>query len=151
MSTQDEKTSGHFADPLNAAEILDSLSTLETYKDVLDKINQVFPTWIVGCIKGYSSDYEYLTRNWKAVCAKANNVVPKDIVVVKYMIFDDDHAVIMMFAEILTACGYCVRRIEEIGTCETCSRGVPSQNMWELMKEHNLPVPEVWSPKCRCC
>jgi hypothetical protein len=146
-----DKTADLFLDPPDTHQILASLSTLETCKDIVDLINRVFPNWIVGSIKDYSKDYSYLSRNWKAVCKKAKNVKQTEIIVVSYMIFDKEHVAIAMFAEMLTASGYCVRRVEEIGTCEICSLGIPSRNMWTLLKENKMHVPKIWSPKCSNC
>lgn len=139
-----------FRDPANSSEILDSLKELKTLSDVIDKINETFPTWILGNLPKYSDDYSHLTRNWTIVCNKASTT-PKDIIIVQYMIFDESHGIIRLFAEILTSFGFCVRRVHEIGKCSVCDNGIPTVELWKLMKSNNLVVPDEWKSHCRNC
>jgi len=139
-----------FVDPSNASLIVEELTTLGTCKDVLDKIKSVYPEWIVTYINNYSDDYPTLTRNWNFICSKAQTT-PTKIIIVKHIKFDSFHVCVCAFAELLTIMGNCVRQEEDLGMCTVCGAAIPSQPMWQIMKEKGLDVPEVWSLKCKKC
>jgi hypothetical protein len=140
----------HYIDTPNKEEIIEKLHTLENAEEIRAFVDEIFPEWLVYATKTYSKDYEYLHKNWYAVC----RMIPADpqmIVLVKSIIFDDDHTIMKEVCEVMTKRGFCVRRLEEFTVCSVCNGVIPVKEVWELMNSKKMPVPETWSNTCSGC
>ena len=139
-----------YSDPENGNEILEQFHNSDTEQEAENIINKYFPNWIVCSLPRYSKDYSYLDRNWQNLCTKLETT-KKKIVLVQNIFFDSQHSVINKIAETLTKRGYVVRRVDEFSYCPVCVSAIPAIEVWHLMKEKNLPVPESWAAKCKDC
>ena len=139
----------NYKDPENVEEILERLKTLPTLKEVKELIDQVFPTWIVTAIPGYSNDYKFFQNNWIMISGMGH-VPTTEILIVGDMVFDEDHILIRTFAELLTRSGFSVRRKQEFIPCETCGLAIPTLNFYNLIEERSV-IPPKWSSKCTSC
>lgn len=137
-------------DPVNKNLIIEELKACKTQEESEGVINTYYPGWIVKSISSYSSDYSHLENNWNYMCGKFNTT-PKSIILVKEIIFDDEHSLIMTICEIMTRIGFCVRRVGEFTECPGCGKAIPCVEIWANLKERKLPVPNKWSSKCQEC
>ena len=131
--------------------IIKSIQEAETHDEVIKIINDIFPTWIIGCSKKYSVDYPHFTKNWENVC---NNIKckPLDIIIIDEIIFNNkDYSIVQMFSELLTVFGHSVRRKEEFFECKFCSSILPTKNIYDKLKNSNIKIPLAWSMKCNNC
>lgn len=140
-----------YINPPNSEEIIDKLKNAENHTQVVDIINNTFPTWILGWPKNYSYDYPEFTRNWKQVCEKIN-CQPLCIVIVDKISFNDkNYSLLQMFSELLTVFGHSVRVKEEFFECKYCGNILPTQPIYNKLKENKVLVPTSWSMKCSGC
>ena len=139
-----------YSNPDNTPELLARLSLLPTIKDVKNLIDEVFPNWIITAIDSYSDDYSHLQQNWK-VMSNMTGGKPAQILIVEDIIFDDFHTLIRTFAEILTHAGFMVRRKNEFFPCYICGKAIPSEKLYNKMKEKDFPIPDTWKNKCSNC
>lgn len=141
----------NYKNPINKEDIIISLKNAETHNEVIKIINSVFPTWILGCSKKYSDDYQHFTTNWNMVCEKIN-CQPLDIIIVDELIHDnDEYSLCFMFCELLTLFGHSIRRKEEFFECKYCSSIIPNEQIYNKLKEAKVMVPLSWSMKCMKC
>lgn len=148
---EDQDYSDHlYVNPPNADEIINTISEMKKHDEIHNLIIQTFPGWILYSTDTYSDDYLYLNNNWKKVC-EMTKTTPKKIVLVDYINFHPDFALIRAFCNIMTTFGYCVRRKEEFGSCEKCGKAIPVEQVWKVMKSKDMPVPDKWSSKCSVC
>jgi hypothetical protein len=143
----------YFIDSVNADEIIEKLHTLDEQKDINELrkyIDIILPKWLLYATDNYSKDYPHLRFNWEHIC-KMMKTEPQKIVLVQEIIFDNDHKVVKEVCEIITKYGYVVRRINEFTLCKNCLLAIPCKDVWHLLKEKKMPVPEVWSDKCSNC
>jgi hypothetical protein len=139
-----------YSDPENTPEVLAKLAILPTIKEVKELVDNIFPKWITTVMNSYSTDYPNLQRNWLKL-SKMSGVEPVEILIVEDMVFDDAHTLIRTFAELFTRCGYMVRRKSEFFPCETCGKALPSEELYDKMKDKNVIIPVAWGEKCSGC
>jgi hypothetical protein len=142
-----------YIDPPNKLEIITALRDLKDKADesgIRNLIEKIFPGWLKCVLDKYSDDYPHLSVNWRKICDLAKTV-PKKIVLVDKIFFDDDHTILRVFCEIMTFFGYVVRRIDEFGVCNKCNAAIPSINLYNAIKEKGIQVPNNWSSKCCTC
>jgi len=143
-----------YQDPENLPEIMERLKNLPTLKEVMELIDEIFPTWFVSTLPRYSYDYESIQSNWVSVANMAN-VSTTQIVIVDDIVFDDNHNLIRSFSELLTCSGFSVRRKGEIIPCEKCGNALPSKEMYDVYSkvqdESTIVLPEKWGNKCIDC
>ena len=140
-----------YINPENTNDIIDKLKNLETHTEVVNLINDIFPTWIIGWPEKYSDDYPQFTKTWEIIC-KQNNCKPLCIIIVDKIIFNDkDYSLIQLFAEILTVFGHSVKRKEEFINCKFCTKLLPTLNVYNKLQENNIKVPTNWGMKCLNC
>lgn len=139
-----------YVDPENRDEIFERLKNLKTMEQVRDLVREVFPTWIVTFIYNYSPDYPQLYRNWKKICSMTKSS-PTQVMIVDDYINDDRHYLVNTFAEGFTRAGFSVRKKSEYIPCEGCGFAIPVYNLWKMMKEKGMDVPEEWKAKCNRC
>ena len=63
--------------------------------------------------------------------------------------FENDEQ--LSFAELLTHAGFIVRTKAELIPCSVCRSAIPSETIYNKMKEHNMKFNFQWSNKCRNC
>jgi len=150
MQTNDSKLDS-YSDPSNTQDILKQISNTADLGGVREILDKVFPTWIVGMIPNYSKDYPHLQNNWDLICKKLG-VERTSILVVENIVQDEHHVLIQTFAELLCRSGFCVRRKSEFFPCYKCGAALPTQILYDLMKEkmsHNIP--KNWGTTCSTC
>ena len=131
--------------------IMKNLRDAENHNEVIEIINSIFPTWIIGCSKKYSVDYPHFTNNWENVCKKIK-CKTLDIIIIDELIFSDkEYSIVQTFCELLTLFGHSVRRKEEFFECKFCSDIIPTENVYNKLKNLKIKVPKVWSMKCANC
>lgn len=142
-----------FADPENKQDqdaILNRLAEIKSHQQAYEVINEIYPGWFVDIMQEYSPDYAYLQKNWQVVCEKTRSA-PQGIILVAEIQFDQQHTIQASICELLTRHGYCVRREGEFSPCPVCKKAIPCVELWQNLKDRNMPVPRVWSVKCRDC
>lgn len=139
-----------YTDPNNKDEVIEDLKKCQTVGDVFVLIANTFPDWVYQFFNVYSSDYPSLQKNWEIISDKLN-VPPSQIVTVNEILFDDEHTITRLFSEVLTRAGYSVRRREEFFACGKCNAAIPSNDLYNKLKEKNMPVPSEWSQECSDC
>lgn len=139
-----------YIDPSNTSEILNNLQNIPTLGEVKKLIDEVFPSWIITTMNIYCSDYPHLMTNWIQIC-RMSGVEPKQIIIVDDIVFDDSHTLIKAFSECFTRSGFVVRRKNEYISCEKCCSAVPTENMWNILKEKGFEVPTKWNKYCSIC
>ena len=139
-----------FKDPKNYKEILESLTKLSTIGEVKKLVDKVFPTWCVGFLNEFSSDYPSMTENWNKVCKKSKSK-PSQIMVIRDLQDRSDNKLVKAFAEIFSSSGFCVRRSIEIVPCNVCYKALPTLALYKIMVEKGKKFPHKWSLKCSTC
>jgi len=138
-----------YKNPNNTDQIKSEIQNLPTIGDIKNYYENMFPTLIVGSIKKYSDDYPLLQKNWEKVC-KETNVQPTEILIVDNFDFIQENSLVLLFCEIMSKVGFCVRKKMDIIPCEVCGDALPSKTSWELLSENsktNLP----FCIKCTKC
>lgn len=136
-----------YKNPENYKEIVEKIKECPTLLEVTGLLNKVFPDWIQGGYKKFSTDYNYLQQNWNDVCRKID-VSPRVILNVGDYLEDEDHTLIRTFAEIFTTCGFCVRRNSELIGCSKCGSALLSESVYNALKPER---PSVWLSECSEC
>lgn len=139
-----------FTDPPNPIDTIKKITELKTPAEIQDYIEKIFPGWIICSLDKYCIDYPHLQNNWVEIC-RSSGVQPTKIILVADIKFDDEHKVTRAFCEFLTKNGYVVRRSGEFIPCSKCLSAIPCQDIWHLLKENNLPVPNEWQSTCSKC
>ena len=131
-------------------ELLKKINNTQSVEEIEKIIGEYYEGWILFFVSKYSDDYPHLEKNWKTLC-NIQKINPKKIILVSDIIFDKDHTVLIKLCEILTQCGYVVRRATEFIICPRCESCLPSKDIWHLLKEKKFPVPDVWKNCCSSC
>ncbi len=139
-----------FCDTTERQAILQEIEGKQNPDDVEALINYFYPNWLILSLDKYSNDYPHLQRNWEIMC-QTMRVVPRKIILVDDIKFDNDHKIINQVAEYMTKNGYVVRRLGEFIVCPTCNGAIPTRSIWSLLKEKKFPVPDIWGNKCQRC
>ena len=140
-----------YKDPHNTEEIINEIKNAETHDQVVNIINNVFPTWILGWPKKYSKDYQHFQHNWEFVCKKSNCNTLSIIIVDKIIFNDPNYTLIRLFCELLTVFGHSVRRKEEFIACNVCGNVIPTKMVYDQLVERKINVPQIWTEKCKNC
>ena len=122
------------------------INQLPTMKDVFDLIATKYPNWIVDLVDKYSDDYSHLQNNWQTLVNYSKTKMQKIVIVES---FDNDEQ--LSFAELLTYSGFIVRTKAELIPCLVCRNAIPSETIYNKMKQHNMEFNFSWSNKCRNC
>jgi len=122
------------------------INQLATMKDVFDLIEKKYPDWIVEMVDNYSIDYPHLQNNWQTLTNHSKTKMQKIIIV---ECFDNEEQ--LSFAELLTQAGFIVRTKVELIPCSVCRCAIPSQSIYNKMRQHNIQFDFEWNNKCRNC
>ena len=125
---------------------MSDITKLRTIQEVLEYIQSKHPGWIIDMYDGYSSDYKELSDNWVKVC-DTFKTSPQRIILIERFELDDHYN----FAELLTQTGFVIRTRYEFSPCPKCNLIIPTQQIYEKLKESKKSVPEVWSQSCSTC
>ena len=109
-----------------------------------DTIDTIFPNWFIATIDDYSDDYPHLKKNWSDICEKIG-IEKTQILIVDQLSHEPQYSLILFFAEIFTRAGFAVRRKNEFFPCKVCNKALPSEYIWQIMKDNNFSVPEKFS------
>ena len=121
------------------------INELPTMKDVFELIETKYPDWIVDLVDRYSEDYPHLQNNWQTLVNISKTKMQK-IVIVENFINEEQ----LSFAELITHAGYIVRTKAEFVPCSVCRSAIPTQTIYNKMKEH-IKLDFIWTNKCRNC
>ena len=122
------------------------INQLATMKDVFDLIEKKYPNWIVEMVDNYSIDYPHMQNNWQTLANHSKTKMQKIIIV---ECFDNEEQ--LSFAELLTQAGFIVRTKAELIPCSVCRCAIPSQSIYNKMRQHNIQFNFEWNNKCRNC
>lgn len=148
MSVEQENL---YINPLNTDDIIEELKNSQTHNEIMDIIHKTFPGWIIGYPKKYCLDYPHLQSNWEFVCKKSGTK-PLNIIIVDKIEFNDpQYSLVKTFCELLTVFGHSVRRKEEFIGCKYCGDAIPTQSIYNQLRERQINVPDFWSLKCTGC
>lgn len=140
-----------YKDPENLDFILKDMNTIKDLDGILNMISIIYPKWIVYMLNDYSEDYPHLIKNWDTI-VKTSNLTRGKIIVVRFMSDKDDHKLIRIFADLFTTSGSVLRTVNDLSPCPKCSLAIPSEYVYNKMKEHKIPtLPEKWSNYCSKC
>lgn len=125
---------------------MSQINELPTIQDVFNLIQEKYPTWFVDILDDYSSDYPHLKDNWKYMSKQSKSDMQKIIIVEKFA--NEQH---LSYAELLTHAGFVVRTKSDIQPCSVCKLAIPSEHMYNKMKEIKRDMPSIWVNKCKTC
>jgi hypothetical protein len=137
--------------PEETKKIVGQIKNAEMHDDVVNIMNTTFPTWFLGWPKKYCVDYPHMQSNWKFTCKKSKCNTLSVVIVDKIVFNDPDYSLIKLFAELLTVFGHSVRRKEEFIGCVRCGDAIPTQMVYNQLKERSLSVPSHWMTQCIKC
>jgi hypothetical protein len=140
-----------YQDPINKEEIITRVKNCETHDEVITLINEIFPGWILGWPKRYSTDFPHFQNNWEYICKKSK-CNPLSIIIVDIILFDDPkYTLVKLFSELLSVFGHSVRRKEEFIECKICGDALPTQNIFVQLVDRKVTQLDHWMLKCRKC
>lgn len=139
-----------YEDPENIFEICKDIVSCPTIQGILDKLKEIFPTFIKHTKLEYSKDYPHFDVNWRAMCTSLNTRKAY-ILLVDEFVEDDSHILIKTFCEVLTQAGFVVRPESSYVVCPSCDSVIPSFEMYNKMKLNRVRVPHTWSNQCIDC
>lgn len=132
-----------YTDPENTVEIFLKIKNCATIGEVKNLVDKTFPGLFVGTLSTFSDDYPHLNKNWQSIC-ESLSTTPKEIII--FDNYSDDCSLVKSFAECFTRAGFAVRRKCEYIPCEKTGKAVPSEAIYNLLKDKGFTVPEKWSP-----
>jgi len=139
-----------YLDPENLESIIKDIMLMKTVQDVVNKLKEVYPDFIIDTLEEYSNDYPHFDINWRGMCYTLK-VKKAFILIVDDFIEDDKHILIKTFCEVLTQAGFILRRQTEFIPCSVCKYALPTEEMYNKLKEANVRVPATWNNKCTTC
>ena len=139
-----------YKNPSNSDDISKQICNCKTIGDVKNLVDKTFPTWFVTILPEYSTDYSILQKNWVKVCKKIGCPLAQ-IMIVEEIEDGPEYTLIREFTECFAAAGFSVRKQMEYIPCSECSRALPSQAMYNYMKENDIPVTDQWITECTTC
>jgi hypothetical protein len=137
-----------YNDPDNLLEISLKIKNSATIGDVKKLMDSIFPRLFITSSPSFCDDYPHLNENWNKLCSSINTS-PKQILI--FDNYSDDCTLVKTFAECFTTAGFAVRRKCEFIPCEKCGKSIPAPAIYNLFKEKNFTVPEIWSKLCKSC
>jgi len=128
-----------------------SLRDLPTIQDVINHVNEKYPNWIIGFLDDYSTDYPHLKNNWMYLANMNKQQMQKIIIIDKYSMKEEDETQ-FTFCEILSFAGFVIRTKNELIPCSRCKvKAIPTELVYNKMKEIGKNVPETWMDHCSSC
>jgi len=106
---------------MDKLKIIEHMKTCKTIGDVIEYIQEVFPSWIVDEVKGFSDDHPELTKLWEEDC-KQNNTKPHKIFLVEEI---HDGEIMTLFMNFLSTCGIAVQQHNHFRKCKKTQKITP--------------------------
>jgi hypothetical protein len=138
-----------YNNPPNTDEIMEELKTCKTLGDVKALTERVFPDWFVTTMPSFCGDYPHFQNNWELICQKIG-IPPTQVMIVEEVEQGPQYTLVQHFAECFTRAGFAVRKKMEFIPCEHCSVAVPTQLVYDQIKEKKT-IPPEWSQTCSSC
>lgn len=140
-----------YQDPSNMEEIVKELKEMKTMGDVNELAKRTFPDWIVATLPRFCDGYPHLNSNWIVLC-KRIGINPTQILIVRELSMSDNHKLLRMFIECFTQAGFSVRSMTDYIPCTKCEVvAVPTPQVYGIMKEKGLKIPEINTMTCSDC
>jgi hypothetical protein len=140
-----------YKDPETKNEIKQKITTLQTLKELVDYMNEIYPGWILNYVNNYSYDYSHLESNWDYTC-KQNKIKRGQIVIVDNIFEGDEYSILKIFINIFILSGFIVRTKDELFICEKCNSAIPNKETFEKIKNSNIELRiKEWKNKCSTC
>ena len=139
-----------YEDPENIQDIIKDIMKLQTVKEIYDLLLTIYPDFIINILLNYSKDYPHFDINWIGMC-KTLKVSKAQIILVDEYPQDDNHILLKLFSELLTQAGFVIRKYTEFFPCPICNSGLPSNVIYNKLKENDIDIPEKWDKKCVKC
>jgi len=140
----------NYKDPDNVQDIIKSIIKMKTIKEIHELLMSLYPTFLKDTLEEYSSDYPQFDINWRGLCLSLK-VRKAFILLVDDWEEDDEHLLLKTFCEIFTQAGFIIRKHTDFIPCPVCKHVLPSQEMYNKLKENKMNVPDVWLSKCSKC
>lgn len=111
-------------DPDLKQTIYHEIQEIKSPDEAFNFVQRNSPEWIREEAVDYADEYPKYKENWSKVCSITHSP-PRKILIVEKVMFDlfdprNEYTVLKMISEILTRCGYCIRRKQEFTLCQTC-------------------------------
>lgn len=135
---------------MKTQEVLDKIKGCKTLKQIEILMKEILPGWCLGFLNKFSDDYPVLTKNWYSMCKKIN-IKPTQIMLVKNIDISKKQTPESLFSECFSKAGFCVRRITEFNYCPNCLSAIPTEKLYNIIKENNNNIPKKWSQYCINC
>lgn len=140
-----------YKDPENINEIKEKITTLQTLKELVEYINEIYPGWLINYVDRYSYDYPHLEANRDYIC-RQNKTKKAQIILVDYLSDDEEYSILKIFVNIFVLSGFTVRTKDDIVICDNCQSAIPSEETFEKMKNSNIDMRiNTWNNKCSSC
>ena len=120
-----------------------------SHSEIIEKVNNELPNWIVDIGEKYDEKYIHFIKNWNLICKKLKTT-PKYIIIVNdipNIKNPDADTKIFDFCSKLVALGYIIRRKQELMISKS-GKVIPTKKMYNYMKKSpNLKelIPKSWS------
>jgi hypothetical protein len=141
-----------YKDPENIDEIIEKIKECPTLKEVELLIKELYPTWILYYLVGYSKDYPHLQSNWENIVSQHNIKKGRILIVDYYNKEDKNTQLLKIFCELYTMSGFIVRTKDELTFCKVCNLAIPCYETFKKMKDiKDLKIIDDWSDVCSSC
>ena len=130
------------------------VSTIENIKDsdLLYKVMEFIPFWIVHSCKHYTDDFLFLEKNWINLCQQWNTT-PKNILIVEYLPREEgftNYKILEIICNRLTKYGYVIRNQTELVPCELCKNAQITEQVYSHLKHLHVSG-KKWNTICNLC
>jgi hypothetical protein len=115
--------------------IYNEISEIKSAEEAYDFVEKYAPTWIIDEADDYAKEYITFKQNWETIVKMTKQPRRKLLLVSKIVFKENDpknsYSILKMISEILTRCGYCIRRATEFTKCERCGLAIMSKRAEE--------------------
>ena len=139
-----------YSDPTNKEHYINKIKNSPSIGDVKKIMDDLYPTLFITLLDTYSDDYPDLNKNWNNMCDNLK-VKNKKIIILDNYNENDNCTLIKIFSELFTLSGFSVRCKNELIPCKICSKALPCEFLYDLIKNKYKNIPSTWSPFCKKC
>lgn len=142
-----------FEDTVENLRYIPKLKECKTMEELKNLVIEIFPTWISGIYKGYSTDYTFLINSHNKFC-KALKTSAKDIILVSFIPSDGllGFSLLVKILDTFTCNGFVVRRDTEFFPCPKCKNLIPDKGLHTKLYFINPDgTPKKWDTFCKKC
>tara|TARA_Y100000389_G_C17240888_1_gene403042 strand:- start:212 stop:670 length:459 start_codon:yes stop_codon:yes gene_type:complete len=146
----------NFKDKENYKIHIENLKNLQSIGHLLLYIKNLYPDWITNIHPCFSFDYDILNVNWLNMCKNKIKVTPKDIILVKEDEFKSNSNFLATSCNIITNCGFLVRKNTDYIKCKNCNKLIPTKKtILNIINNNNMKYkkffPKNWKNCCTDC